>query len=336
MPFDHDELSANANGGAEMMGRLLERHLDRELFECVHIIRSRVRSISPTLPNILWLHDLPNDPEAVKLADPQWRSQFARLVFVSEWQQREYNRVLGVPFREGTVIRNAIELSGESASKVVEGKASRKDQLRLIYHTTPHRGLELLAMMVGRLGQDLPNARIRLDVFSSFEAYGWSERDEPYRGLFEWLRSHPWVRYHGWQPNDVVVDHLREAHAFVYPCIWPETSCIAAIEALAYGCDVWTTDLGALPETVYLATGRPNDSIMLVRHSTNMQELIDDFYNECLLPRVTTTGRASHHAAEAANESTRRRISTTETVRAVYNHRRFIDDWTRLITKIKG
>jgi glycosyltransferase involved in cell wall biosynthesis len=90
---------------------------------------------------------------------------------------------------------------------------------------------------------------ISLDIYSSFEIYGWKDRDKPYEKLFEKAKNHEGIRYHGYQPNEVVRKALKKSHIFAYPCTWSETSCISAIEALCSGNVVICPRYGALPET---------------------------------------------------------------------------------------
>lgn len=246
---DNDEFSlgpsedgtyTQANGGTEMMDRALKERVDNDLLEQFYIIKSRVRWVDPKRPNILWLHDTWDDPESQHLKQPESRERFRRLVFVSNYQLQTYNLALGVPYSESFVLRNAID--------PIPYKDKDSDVIRLIYHTTPHRGLNIAVAAVQELAKHYGD-RIHFDVFSSFEAYGWKERDKPFEGLFDTIREHPQMTYHGYQPNSVVREALQNAHIFAYPNTWPETSCISAIEAMSAGCQIVCPNYAALPET---------------------------------------------------------------------------------------
>lgn len=236
--FATDELSANANGGTELMKRGLEQRLDPELLKHFHITASRYRGGDPNKINIYWLHDLPGDPESAHIANGGWNN-FEKLVFVSNWQMQAYQAYYGIPWYKCIVLQNAID-------PIPVGEKS-KDKIKLIYNTTPHRGLELVVPVFTVLANKYDN--VELDVFSSFKAYGWEQRDEPYKELFKMCEDHPKINYHGYQPNDVVRQALAEAHIQAYPSIWVETSCIALMEAMSAKCLCVHPNYGALYET---------------------------------------------------------------------------------------
>jgi glycosyltransferase involved in cell wall biosynthesis len=226
-------------GGTELIAHRMVNTIDPELMDGVQITHSRIRSLSPEYRQILVLHDLAQDPEVSQLSDPKFRKQFDKLVFVSEWQFQQYNLIHGVRYDEAVIIKNAIE--------PFQPVKKNKDIIKLIYHTTPHRGLELLIPVFEALSNEFDN--IELDVYSSFEIYGWAERDKIYQDLFDKCRNHPNINYHGFQPNDVIRKALTDSHIFAYPCIWQETSSLATIEALCSGNIVVHPNLAALPET---------------------------------------------------------------------------------------
>ena len=237
--WGNNELDQNAMGGTELMKYALFEKLDPELRDFFQIIPSRVRDMDDR-PAILWLHDLWNDPEAQHLKEPSSRDRFKKLVFVSNFQQYGYNLGLGVPYSQSIVMRNAIE--------PIEDHEKPKDKINLIYHTTPHRGLNILCPVYDKLSEHYGD-KVHLDVYSSFKAYGWAQRDEEYKDLFKFCEDHPHITYHGYQPNDVVREALKKAHIFAYPCIWMETSCISVIEAMSAKCAIVCPNYGALPET---------------------------------------------------------------------------------------
>ena len=216
--------------------------LDREELENVQIITARVRELKQDKIRIYHLHDLALDPEAAHLKEEESRKRFHKLVFSSNWQYQQYRDYLGVPYsHQSTVIETGVE--------PISFTSKPKDKNRLIYTSTPHRGLEILVPVFEVLAKKYPN--IELDVFSSFGIYGseWEQRNKPFEELFERCRAHPQINYHGWASNDVVREAYQRAHIFAYPCIWPETSCRSLIEAMSAGCLSVHPNFSALTDT---------------------------------------------------------------------------------------
>ena len=239
--IEMNELNKNSMGGTEISRIALNTKLPADLKNAFQIISSRVRDLDPNRPRIYWLHDLAEDPEVQHLRDPKSRKRFKKLVFVSHWQFSNYHKILKVPYSESIVIRNAID-------PILSHQKSMDYPIRIIYHTTPHRGLDILISVYKELSKKWGN-KLHLDVYSSFKIYGWDHRDEPFEQIFHQCEEHPYITYHGCVSNDKIRKALQKAHIFAYPSTWQETSSLAVIEAMSAGCCIVCSSLGALPET---------------------------------------------------------------------------------------
>lgn len=264
--IERNELNKNARGGTELMQERLHNSLPPELLEKFQIIPSRVRELDSDKKKILWLHDLPNDPESAHLADASQRKRFDKIVCVSDWQMQLYNLISAVPYSECIVIKNAIHPI-EIDKKEFDGT------VRLIYHTTPHRGLEILIPVFEELCK--VHNDIHLDVYSSFKIYGWEERDSQFQELFDRCKSNENITYHGAVSNEEIREALVKSHIFAYPSIWPETSCLSAIEAFSAKNVVVCPNYAALPETsagfamMYPFTENKNHHAVQFAHTLN-------------------------------------------------------------------
>jgi glycosyltransferase involved in cell wall biosynthesis len=93
---------------------------------------------------------------------------------------------------------------------------------------------------------------IILDVYSSTIIYGdefHRDNESKFLKLYERARDLKNVNYKGYCRHDELVGKLKDYDASVHPSTFEETFCISAMEALAAGCLLITTNLGAIPET---------------------------------------------------------------------------------------
>lgn len=218
-------------------------------YDVVVVVTSAVgatlKEVGVAAPLILWCHHAPDQPAVQPLAQPDQRSVYAGFAMVSKWQAAAYHRAFDIPLEAMGILRNAV------APCFLETTPSQRwlktgEPPVLAYTSTPFRGLDALLLSFPSIRKALPGATLR--VFSGFSIYGADKPDE-FTALYEMARTLPGVEYVGPVPQPELARAMAEVDIWSYPCVFPETSCIAAMEAMASGSALVTTAMGALPET---------------------------------------------------------------------------------------
>ncbi len=264
-------------GGSESQFRLLLKHLPDESFKNINLILNNTNHdlIEKDKINVLWMHHFVNQKEARNLASKDFVNKLDWIVYNSSWNQEQHIKYFKIPKSKSVVIRNAIEK--------INFLEKPKDKINLIYHTTPWRGLQILL----KIFKDLNFDNVELNICSSTIIYGKKFNDlmgNTYENLFNECKNTKNVNFFGFQENKKVIEKLKKMHIFAYPSIWPETSCIAAIEAMAASCEIVTTNLGALNETcspfgkIINFEKRPED--LEIKYREALAESIKNFWSD--------------------------------------------------------
>jgi glycosyltransferase involved in cell wall biosynthesis len=209
----------------------------------------QIRPLIPVgSPLVLWTGHAHVQPASAALANSEDRDAWDAYVFVGTWQLESYIRCFNLDRSRCIMLGNAVPPAFETlfppGERIVEAKG---EPPTVVYTSTPFRGLKELGGLFPRIRARLPAARLK--IFSSMSVYQVPEANDPYRDLYERLRGLDGVLYVGSVPQPRLAEELRCAAVLAYPNTFAETSCIAVMEAMAAGCAVVTTDLGALRET---------------------------------------------------------------------------------------
>tara|TARA_R100000951_G_C2619931_1_gene174130 strand:+ start:95 stop:1024 length:930 start_codon:yes stop_codon:yes gene_type:complete len=232
-------------GATELQMEMLNKYVSKEILDQVQICTSIPGKVplDPNKLNILWQknsYDQPNLQEFFK--NKERHKEYDWYIFNSHWNYEKFRYFFNIPTERSVVIKNGIE-------KFPIRKIYKKgNPIKLIHHCTPWRGLNVLL----RAMQEINDPNITLDVYSSSLIYGTDfskVHDEEFKPLYEQAKELPNVNYIGYKPNEYIKEMMPNYDMFVYPCIFEETSCVSALEALASGVHVITNNFGALYET---------------------------------------------------------------------------------------
>lgn len=265
-------------GGSELAFQELIHHVTPGWQQDINLVLSTCRHefIDPTKINVVW-QQLSYDQENVKLmANREFVDKVDYFVYVSSWNYEKFRMYFNTPEHKSLVIKNATR----AFAPVVKPKT---EKLKLIYTSTPWRGLETLLMAFPLLDRD----DIELDIYSSSIIYGDNfhrQFGDQYTQLFNYAKSLKNVNYMGYASNSGVRRAVEKAHIFAYPCTFEETSCMSAIEAGSSGCQMVTTNFGALYETCAdWATYVPynaNKQKLAIEYAKVLNSVIDNYWSD--------------------------------------------------------
>jgi len=265
-------------GGSEILYLNMLKYVGTSWSDRVNLILSFCfpEQIQPGKINVMWQHLNSNEESCFGMKDLKFVEQLDYLIFVSHWQFNKFKQEFNIPAYKSVIIRNAVE-------PIPFVKKTNTGKLRLVYTSTPWRGLDVLLNALLLLNRD----DVELDIFSSTKIYG-DHFEKITTGQFDWLfqqaKTQKNVKFHEYQPNDVVRNCVQQAHIFPYPSTFEETSCLSAIEAASAGCQIVTTNLGALPETcndwaTYIPHG-PNREVLASRFAVELEKAINNYWDE--------------------------------------------------------
>ena len=235
-------------GGTEIQFDYLRKYASQSLIDLVQITTSipEKEPLHPLRPNILWIknsYDQPNVAPWFKKKENH--NKYDWYVFNSHWTYEKFRYFFNIPDTRCAILKNGIDYE----ELKLKQDFVYKPPLKLIYFSTPWRGLDVLLGAMEALQKEKD---IELDVYSSTILYGEAFKqanDKLYTKLYDKANSLKNVNYKGYCSHKVLMAKLKDYHLNVHPSTWEETFCISAMESLAAGCMLLTTNLGALPET---------------------------------------------------------------------------------------
>jgi len=236
----------NPYGGTEIQLDYLHKYVNKDLLNKVKITTS-VPEKTPLVidkPNILWVHNSYDQPNLYPwFKNKLNHRKYDWYVFNSHWTYEKYRMVFDIPTDISLVIKN-----GFNDDLIVKSEFKHKEKLKLIYTSTPWRGLDVLLSAMEQIKTD----KVELDIYSSTQIYGDAFKqisDNQFTSLYDKAKTIKNVNYKGYLNHKELMKILHTYDCYVHPSTFEETFCLAAMESLAAGLVAMTTDLGALYET---------------------------------------------------------------------------------------
>ena len=203
------------------------------------LIQLKITLNNPKILYCLWTgHDI-DQPASQLLKDIKVKDAVDLYMFVSNWQRMNYVRTFNINYNKTIIMVNGI---GKPFEKYLDLPYNKKLK-SFAYCSIPWRGLSLLEPIFNNIQKSHNDSQ--LYIYSGMNIYKQEDTD-----TYDYFKNTKNIFYNKGTSQEELATQLYDIEILTYPNIFPETSCITVLQAMACGCLILTSDLGALSETM--------------------------------------------------------------------------------------
>lgn len=186
----------------------------------------------------LWLHDVMENTEFT----PERLEKIDKVIFVGKYHAELYRGI--IPQDKWFISGNGIDPEAFISQEVPERKKHR-----MVYMSAYNRGLKIALDNWKEIKEAVPDAT--LDVYYGWQGYDAINANNPER--MEWknnivnlINECKDVTDHGRIGHKQIIEEIKKADIFCYPCIFNEVYCISYVKAMAGGAYPVSSDYAEL------------------------------------------------------------------------------------------
>ncbi len=199
--------------------------------------------------NLWWAHDI-----ALKRNNPHFMAQLwqtDRVLPVSNWFKNQIAEAWLCDPDLITPVHNGVDYTLFDQFELKDNSTGEHDEITLLYSSRPERGLDNLVGQDGIMQRLLEAGQTHIKL----KVCGYEHPVPNLEGFYGYLRERceelDNVEHLGQLTKDELARiQCEEADIWCYPTEFEEVSCITAMESMAAGMYILTTNTAALPETL--------------------------------------------------------------------------------------
>jgi len=203
----------------------------------------QIKEIHKNIPLIYWEHQASNQGWVLAFKnDLELLNNISIIIFASRWQKKDFETSFNLNNLRSEIIHHGITLDFVNMFSDFNNFIEQKTIHEGIYASYPNRGLSALYSAE----QFLKNNDLTIKIFSSAKVY--QRSDTRYLKLYDDIKKKNFFRYNGSVTKKNLALRHKNKSFLIYPCTWAETFCLTALDAVASGCEIISTNLGCLKE----------------------------------------------------------------------------------------